>query len=134
MDALGLTEMWSQQIEMSKAQGGEDSDQILNQILSGLNPNQEFQARFKTASNKFIEALQSPWSAQEIVDVWAIYYGAEFTDSELDQLIAFYTSPLGRKDVQVTKSAMVKFSKHFEEIAKPILERATTEYIEDLKL
>ena len=78
--------------------------------------------------------LEAPWSAEEIVDVWASYYGPHFTDEELDQLIEFYSSELGRKDVSVTKQAMVQFSEHFQREGQPILEKATQEYIEEMKI
>lgn len=134
MKALGLIETFEQQIEMGKQQNSQIGRQMIDQMMQQLNPSQEFQSRFTNAFNKFISKTQAPWGAKEIVDVWASYYGPEFTDQELDQLIAFYTSPLGKKDVRVSKEAMVSFAKHFQEAGQPIMQAATTEYINDLKI
>lgn len=134
MEALGLIDMFSQQIEMGKQQNAKMGQQMIDQMMSQLNPNPEFQQRFSDAFKKFMSKIEAPWGAKEIVDVWASYYGPGFTDQELDQLIDFYTSPLGQKDVKVTKEAMVSFSNHFQKAGQPIMEAATAEYINDLKL
>jgi len=134
MEALGLIEMFSQQIEMGKQQNEQVGLQMIDQMMSQINPSQEFQERFTLAFKKFMSKVAAPWGAEEIVGVWASYYGPGFTDLELDQLIGFYTSPLGKKDVKVSKEAMLSFSKHFQKAGQPIVEAATKEYISDLKL
>ena len=134
MEAVGLLDIWSEQIELGKKQNKEMGEQMLEQFMSQLNPTEEFQKRFSDAFNNYIKKLEAPWSAEEIVDVWASYYGPHFTDEELDQLIEFYSSELGRKDVSVTKQAMVQFSEHFQREGQPILEKATQEYIEEMKI
>jgi hypothetical protein len=134
MEAVGLLDMWSQQMELGKKQNKEMGEKMLSQILLKLNPNEDFKNRFSGAFNNYIKKLEAPWSAQEIVDVWASYYGPHFTDDELDKLIAFYTSDLGRKDVMVTKQVMVQFSTHFQEKGKPIFEKATKEYLEEMQI
>lgn len=134
MKALGLVDTWTQQIEQGKIYNRKISSQMLDQILSQLNPNEEFQQKFKIASDTFITKTESPWSPEKIVEVWASYYGPEFTEDELDQLIEFYTSPLGQKDIRVTRGSMEKFANYFQEAGQPILEKATAEYIQDMQI
>lgn len=134
MKALGLVDTWTQQIEQGKTYNRKVSSQIMDQIISQLNPNKDFQQKFKAASENFITKTESPWSPEKIVEVWAGYYGPEFTEAELDQLIEFYTSPLGQKDISVTRSSMDKFSKYFQEAGQPIVEKATAEYIQEMKI
>jgi hypothetical protein len=80
-----------------------------------------------------VEAVEVPWTAQEIVNVWARAYGPSFTDEELDQLIAFYSSPLGQKDARVSQEGLPKVSRHFEERFQPILEAATRKYASEIQ-
>jgi len=134
MEALGLIEMWSQQIELGKAQNEQMGRQALDQVLSQLNPSEEFRKRFSDATNNYIKKFETPWSAQEIVDVWAGYYGPNFTDEELDKLIKFYTSEIGKKDVAISKQTLTKFTEHFQRETQPIYEKAIREYIEELKI
>lgn len=134
MQTLGLVETWTQQIEQGRIYNKRISSQILHQILSQLNPNEEFQKKFKEASDVFLKKTESPWSPEKVVEVWAGYYGPEFTEDELDQLIAFYNSPLGQKDIRVTRGSMEKFSKYFQEAGQQIIEKTTAEYIQDMKV
>lgn len=134
MEAQGLIVLFEQQMELGKQQGREQSQAMIDQMLSGLNPTPEFRRRFHDAARKFEAAIESPWSAEEIVRVWARYYGAKFTDEELSQLLAHYRTPLAQKEVVASREALVQFTKHFGEAGKPILEKATGEFIEELKL
>ena len=134
MKAQGLLEMWQQQIDYGKIEGEKQAKQMIDQMLSQLNPNEEFEARFQKAFMNFIRKLQDNWTAQQIVDVWAKYYGPHFSDKELDELVSFYTSEIGKKDVIATKSAMTQFTTYFQKESKPIMEKATREYIDELKL
>lgn len=133
MEAQGLLSMFEQQLEMGKAQKEKLGEQVIEQILSQLNPNEEFQKKFKAAFLSFMKKVETPWSADEIVTVWSEYYGTQFSDKELDQLVDFYTSDIGKKEVSASKIALVKFSKHFQELGEPIMKKAMDEYIEELK-
>ena len=134
MEVVGLLDIWSEQIELGKKQNEEMGQQILDQLMSQLNPNEEYRKRLTDAYNNYMKNLEAPWSAEDIVEVWASYYGPNFTDDELDKLIGFYSSDLGRKDVAVTKQAMVQFSEHLQRERQPILEKATQEYIDEMKI
>ncbi len=134
MEVVGLTDMWREQIELGKSQNEESGKKVSDQILSQLNPNDEYRKRFSGAFNNFMKKLEAPWPPEEIVDVWAGYYGSNFTDEELDGLIKFYSSDLGRKDIAVTKTSMVQFTQHFQQKLQPLLEQATQEYMEEMKI
>jgi hypothetical protein len=134
MRAQGLLEMWQHQIDYGKVEGEKQGKQIISQMLAQLNPNEEFKARFEKAFFNYIGKLQDNWTAQEIVDIWAKYYGPHFSDEELDELVSFYTSSIGKKDVAATKSAMTEFTAYFQKENKPIIEKATNEYIAELQL
>ena len=134
MEAQGLLEIFENQIELGKIQGEKAGQQMMDQMLSQLNPDEEFKSRFKSAFSNFIGKLQAPWGAGEIVNVWARYYGKHFNETELDQLIAFYTSPLGEKEVAASKSALPEFTTHFQKLGQPIFTQATQDYIKELKI
>lgn len=134
MEVVGLLDIWTEQIELGKKQNKEMGEQMLDQLMSQLNPTDEFRKRFSDAFNNYIKKLEAPWSAEEIVEVWASYYGPHFTDDEVDRLIEFYSSELGKKDVSVSKQAMVQFSEYFQREGQAILGKATQEYIEEMKI
>ena len=134
MEAQGLIELFDQSLVSGREYGRKQADQMLDQMLSGLNPDATFRKRFQEVMDAFMSELQPPWGAQEIVQTWGQVYGEKFTDDELDQLIAFYSSPLGRKDVAASREAMPVFSQVFRDRYKPIQERATAKFVDRVKL
>jgi len=134
MEAQGLISMFESQLEMGRAQSEKVGKQALDQLLSQINPNEEFQVRFSTAFNNFMEKVRPPWGAEEIVSVWAHYYGQHFTEKELDSLVEFYTSSIGQKEVKASKNALTEFTVHFQKLGEPIFQKAVQEYIQELKL
>lgn len=133
MEAQGLVSMFDQEIQLGKENGRKQADQMIAQIMASLNVNKDYNAKLKAAANDFIVALQPPWTAQDVVDEWATIYGAHFTDAELDQLLAFYTSALAQKEVVVSREALMPFTQHFEELYKPVMERETKKLVERLQ-
>ncbi|MET0066957.1 MAG: hypothetical protein ABW076_11495 [Candidatus Thiodiazotropha sp.] len=134
MEAQGLLQTFNQQLELAKIKNHEDGRQILDQVLTQLNPPAEFQARFENAYTTFIEKIEAPWTAQEIVEVWSQHYGSHFTNGEIDQLLEYYTSALAQKEVIASRQALKAFTEHFQNARKPILQEALSEYIEEMKM
>jgi hypothetical protein len=133
MEAQGLLKTFKQQLELGRQQSQEQGREMLDQVMTQLNPSPEFYERFENAFNSFLSKIETPWSAEEIVTVWAKYYGEHFTNTELDQLLIFYTSPLAQKEVKASRQALVGFSNHFMQEGKPIAEKALSEYIVEMK-
>lgn len=133
MEAQGLVKTFDQQIQAGRERAGANANQMLEQLLAGLKPNEAYQEKFRTAVQEFVEQLQPPWSGKKVVEIWSSIYGAEFTDEELDQLLAYYTSPLAQKEVAVSRASFSKFMAQLQEQYKPIMQRATAAYIERLK-
>jgi hypothetical protein len=98
-------------------------------MLSALNPPPEFEARFRRSAEEYLASLQPKWSAQEAVSVWTSYYGPNFTDEELDQLLAFYSSPVAQKEATASRQALAQFTRYAEAQYKPMLEKATQAFI-----
>jgi hypothetical protein len=133
MEAQGLLATFQQQLDMGRAQGRAQGQIILAEVLRNLSPPPKYQKQLEEAFNNYIDALASPWSADELVAVWAQYFGAKFTDPELDKLIQFYSSELGQKEVAATRESLIQFSTHFAEAAKPIIETTFQDFTAELQ-
>jgi hypothetical protein len=129
MEAQGLVQTFDQQIQMGREHTRTLANQMIEKVLANFDPPPAFQTKFKGAMNEFIKDAQPPWTGKEIVDVWSKYYGASFTDDELDQLLAYYQSPLGKKDVLATREALVSYTAEFQKRYNPIIEKATQHFI-----
>jgi len=133
MELQGLVKMFDQQLQSGREQSRDMANQMLDKMLSTLHPPQEFQDRARQAAQEFVVAAQAPWSGQDIVDVWSKYYGAKFSDPELEQLLTYYRSPLGQKDVSASHEAIGPYTAEFQARYKPILDSATQQFIERLQ-
>jgi len=133
MEVVGLLSMLEDQLAAGKAQGEKMGKKAVTQMLSQINPNPEVQSKFEMAFNKYIEKMRSPLTAQDIVSLWSEYYGKNFTEEELDELITFYKSPLGQKDAKVSRTAMGELTIHLQKLQESIFQKATQEYIDALK-
>ena len=133
MEAQGLNATFDQMLQSGQEQGRDQANQMLAQLMAGLSPPDEFRAKFQAAVSQFLDDLQPPWGSKEIVEVWSQFYGPYFTDKELDQLLAFYTSPLAQKEVVSSRRALVELTASFQAKYKPILDHATATYIQSLQ-
>ena len=109
VEAQGLLDIWAAQIEHNQEFSRAQEQTIVDQTLSRLNPNEEFQQRFSSAIREFKEATAAPWTAEHIVEIYSSFYGPHFSEAEVDELIAFYSSNLGQKDVRSTRMAAAEY-------------------------
>ena len=110
VEAQGLLDQWAAQIERNQESYRVQEQTIVDQTLSRLNPNEEFRQRFSSAIREFKEATAAPyWTAEYMVEIYSSFYGPHFSEAEVDELIAFYSSNLGQKDVRSTRMAAAEF-------------------------
>jgi hypothetical protein len=133
MELQGLVKMFDQQLQSGREHARSMADQMLDKMLTSLNPPEEFKGKLKQAAEEFVEAAQTPWTAQEVVDAWSKYYGAKFSDNELDQLLKYYRSSVGQKDVTVSHEALVLLQAEFRERYTPVMDQATQQFIKRIQ-
>ena len=132
MEVQGVLQMIEQQIDAGKEEARKQVKQVADQVMDKLSPPADQQKAFKKAFDDYTLATSAPWAAKEIVTVWAKAYGSRFTDAELDGLLAYYKSPLGRKDVKASQDALPELTDHFTKRIGPILEKETGIYLDKL--
>lgn len=133
MEAQGLLELFGNQIKMGEMQGKQMALQIMQRLMSQITPNEEYKNKLKSVFDALMKKMKTPWGEKEIIKVWTEYYGKQFSDEELKQLIAFYNSPIGKKEVSSTRVALVAFTKHFQKLGEPVFKGALENYIKELK-
>ena len=106
----GLSQMLQQQMEESKAAAGEIGKSIVKKILAekGI-PEGQQNPQLEQVFRDYLERSATMFSAKELVDTWSTFYGENLSESELDQVLAYYKSPVGRKDVIANQLAMPRF-------------------------
>jgi hypothetical protein len=93
----------------------------------------EIMSEIDAAFAAFVDAAKPTWTVAEAISAWGKYYGEQITEEELDQVVAFYRSPIGQKDVLATRKAMPDWSAFFAQRNEPVLQAAMNAYIERLK-
>ena len=106
---------------------------MVDETLKRLKPNAVFKNRFKEAADELFAALQPPWTPNEVVTIWASIYGNKFSNEELDQLLAFYTSPVAQKETVAGRASLVEFSQYLQRQYEPYERRAIHQYVERMK-
>ncbi len=109
VEAQGRLDQWAAQIERNQEFYRVQEQTIVDQTLSRLNPNEEFRQRFSSAIREFKEATAAPWTAEYMVEIYSSFYGPHFSEAEVDELIAFYSSNLGQKDIRSTRMAVAEW-------------------------
>lgn len=129
LDAQGLTSRLETQSDLGKKEGAKVAHRMMGKMMSKLAPSHEFRARFEAVYVNFLNSLDSAGSQDDIVRVWTEEYGAKFSDEELDKLIAFYTSDLGKKHMQANEDALPGFTKKFTAVREPLYQKAMNAYV-----
>jgi len=133
MRVQGLYDMIEQQQMYSEAQAKSLEQQIMGNLENkyhGMIP--EKKLAFKKATERFINYAKASWTVTDAVEAWQQYYGASVTEAELDQILAFYKSPIGQKHILATKMAMPKWNQYFAEKTQGTLEKAMQTYMKEL--
>lgn len=109
--AQGLEQMFQQQLDQAKASSVAMRGDIVDKMLkdSGLEASPE-DPKVRQILVRFAEKASMIYSAKEYVDIWSRYYGQEMSEADIDQMLTYYRSPLGRRDMRATQTAMTTFT------------------------
>ncbi len=110
-EAQGLEQMFQQQVDQSKtnlATLGRDlaAKAVLDsgQATGGKNP------RVEKLIERTVERATHLLSAKEYADIWSRNFGKDLTEADVDQMLVYYKSPAGQKDVRASQLAMGSFT------------------------
>jgi len=106
-EAQGLTQSFDQQLVALKETTHILAKGIFDQnVQSGRQPNPKEQAAFK----RFETRNANMFTSKEIVAAWTAHYGREMSIQDLEDVLRYWESTVGRKDVAAMKAAMPGFS------------------------
>jgi len=132
--ATGLEEMLEQSRQAARDQAGEMSQQMLQQVLKdakALTP--EHSDAVAAAARAFAESCAESFDVPHAIAAWGNFYAATLSDEELQQILAYYTSDIGRKDVAASKAAMPQWQAHLASRSGAQMRVAADKYVAELK-
>lgn len=133
LEAQGIQATFDEQMRIREEHNKRSVQIMVEETVKRLKPNVVFKKRFNEAAEDLFAALQPPWTPNEVTTIWASIYGSKFTDDELDQLLAFYTSPVAQKETVAGRASLAEFSQYLQMQYEPYERRAIQQYAGRMK-
>lgn len=129
--AQGLLEIFDQQIAQQKEATQAYANKMFEEGVrqAGGQPNDRERAAFE----RLVVRSSAIFTPDELVRAWAAEYGKELTTQELSLVLRYYESPIGRKDVAASKSALTRFSTWAAEQGQARTSALIADFAEELK-
>jgi hypothetical protein len=83
--------------------------------------------KIRLASEKYTDTVMAAWSVEDSMAVWKEKYGADFSENELQQILADLKSPLAQKELAASKRAVAAWRGFITERQKAAAETAMKE-------
>lgn len=134
VEAQGLQQMFQQQLDQYKVISADLGKNLYRKMLaeSGVPEGQEI-PKLERVFTKYLEGTATMFSAQELVASWSSFYGKDLSESDLDQILAYYQSAVGKKEVRASQLAMVGFSQAMAIDSQERLNASIGQLMADLK-
>ncbi len=134
MRVQGLYDMIEQQQTYCEAQAQSLDQQVMEKMEEDFPGmlSEETQLAFEQATTRFMGSVKASWTIAGAVSAWQNYYGNGVTEAELDQILAYYQSPIGQKDIQAAQAAMPKWGQYFAQKTQTTLQEAMQTYMNEL--
>jgi hypothetical protein len=85
------------------------------------------------AYDRYIESSRKAWSTKDAVDLYGKLYGAQLDEGDLDQILAYYRSPIGQKDVKATQVATPMWQAQLAQQYQGVAHTNLQAFLDDLK-
>ncbi|MDR3055491.1 MAG: DUF2059 domain-containing protein [Zoogloeaceae bacterium] len=134
VEAQGLLQTFQQQIDQAKLQAGDIGEDLYRTLLreSGMSDEQE-NPKLKQVLTQYLERCSKIFTAEELTEIWSRFYGSDLSEAELDEILAFYKSPIGKKDVAASQAALVSFSQILNTESQNRMDDAIGQLMADIK-
>lgn len=134
MELTGLRDMLKQQREDSFQQTMKIGQQMLTEFDKQVpGGDKEAMKSLKQAYEKFLTNASPSWTVEVAISAYARFYGEQLSESDVDQIVAFYESPVGQKDISADRSAFPKWTAFLAEKNEAAQKKATDAFIADVK-
>jgi hypothetical protein len=136
MKLNGLYELLENQMDVGKKQAEDVGAKMMEEFranLPGLGGS--YWDQMNSAYQKFIQTCASPaWTIDEAVKKYADLYGQNITEDELDQILVFYKSPIGQKDILASQRAVPLWTEYLGSKNMDLLQENYKTFVQELKM
>ncbi len=133
IQAQGLEAMFEVQAQAMRQKTREGAAEFTGHILKSYTLSKPYQKKVEVQYQHYIDQVDHMWSSKRMAELWGSYYGPRFTGEEIDGLIAFYTSALGKKEVVVSREISGNFTHIILAEQSEKIEKAYAVYMKEIK-
>jgi len=106
--AQGLNDLFEQQRAQSRQGALAYGKQVFDKMVADAGGTAS--DRQRAAFERLLVRGSEMFSGAELTNAWVSQYGRELSLGDLSEILRYYESPVGRKDVAASKLAMTGFS------------------------
>ena len=106
----GLEPLFQQQLDASKVAMVDLGKKMIDSMREPGATETDMDKKINPIFERFVASAGEIFSAKELVESWSAHYGKDLTEAEIDKILAYYSSPIGQKDVKSSQAAMAGFS------------------------
>jgi hypothetical protein len=134
VSAQGLKSMLEQQQTQMEASSIEFGKGMFQKMLSDFGvPENQQNPRLKKAFEDYLTRCSTMFTVDEYVDAWVSQYGKDVSEEDLKKILAYYESPIGRKDVQASQAALTAFTQTVEAESQKRMQHSVSQFVADMK-
>ena len=131
--ALGLQEGFESAANARKQQEAAMSKEIVDDLLTSADvKNDALRARLNAAMKAFDSKLAATAGPEKLASEFAQAFGAKFTEEEIDRLLQYYNSDLGKKEVAASRQAIAEVTERNQKEQEATLTKAIAEFKAEL--
>ena len=134
IEAQGLHQMFQAQLDQGLVSARETGQKVVQRLAQEAGASgPEASRKLEPIFRRYMERCATMFSARELVDVWSQDYGRGLSDAELDQILAFYRSSAGKKDVAASHAAMAAFAQKTASLGQARLDASLGQLMQELR-
>jgi hypothetical protein len=129
----GLDRILEQRREGCRKQAEAVRAQVMEQMKGTFPDDAPAWKKIDAAYKRFIDASVPAWTTEEAVQRYAELYGAGVTEDDLDQIMAFYRSPVGMRAIAASQAAVPKWNEFLAEKDQAVFQKNFERFLRDVK-
>jgi hypothetical protein len=131
VEVQGVRQMFAEQYTQQRNAIEAEAKQLYTQIIASdggkeSEKSKEIFIRFMTKTSEMI-------SVSEMTNRWISYYGTQLSDKDLKDILAYYKTETGKKDIAATRAAMTPFIAWLLQESQKRGEQLMAEFIQEME-
>lgn len=134
MEIQGLNETLKTTQDQVSRQSQQVAENMLAEFKRQLGSiDEELTSEMEGAMRRFISSSSGNWSVEDATEEWITLYGKNLTSGDLDEILAYYKSTAGQKDIAATNTAVPQWSSYLQSSSQKAMDEAHRSYMDELR-